>query len=640
MRDGMKYNNIGEAKTLTEYITEKRRLFNASDRKFASLYPMMFSEENNVIFEENDGYKIKKTTYGQCKANAEQRAYSLREALKAEKKGSVVGIFLNNGKEWVEVFWATLICGFKPLLLNMRLDDDTLEKALGDLGAIAVVSVGKVFKIKTLTLDDLALTGHSYLSKEFGDELFVMSSGTSNNVKICAYSEKEVFAILGNSFGINRRCKLMKKHYRGELKLLTLLPFYHIFGLVAVYLWFAFYGRTFVSLRDFSPETIIDTIRRHKVTHIFAVPLFWQRVYDEAMKSIRLRGEDTYRKFEKALHLSDSLGFSVLGRAFARRAFKEVRDNLFGDSVSFMISGGSMIKPKVLEFFNGIGYRLANGYGMSEIGITSVELSDDRKVLTSASIGEALDSVEYKLENGELLVKGDSRAKYIIENGKATPLPEWFKTGDLLVCENGHYYVQGRKDDLIVSMTGENLNPNLIESKFDFPRIKELCLINGEGALPILLVYVGKYLGAANMKATEDYVRARIAELNLTSQIGKIAFTTTPLMADGDIKPNRKRIAADYAAGAFKLLGGEGREEEGNFGEIEHKVREFFALSLGKDTDEVGFETDFFLDEGGTSLDYMAMISHLNHEFGVDIPDLDGALTSVVSISDYIKTKV
>ena len=633
----MKGNDRSEERALNAFINKKQEALITAERSFSSLYSLMFSEKDRIFFEESDGYRIKKTTYGQSKENAEQRAFSLKKALKEAPHGSVVGLFLNNGKEWVETFWAVLICGFKPLLLNMRLDDDTLEKALLDTKAAAVISEGKVFKERTLTLEDLALTGETYLSKDFGEEVLFMTSGTSDHVKICAYSEKELFSVLDNSFDIIKANKLIKKHYHGELKLLTFLPFYHIFGFVAVYFWFAYFARTFVALRDFAPDTIIDTIRRHKVTHLFAVPLFWQKVYDAAVKGIRQRGDKTYAKFQKGLKISKALGNSAMGKAFSRRAFKEIRENVFGESISFMISGGSIIQPHVLEFFNAIGYRLVNGYGMTEIGITSVELSDDRKVIDSCAIGKPFRTVEYKVEGGELYVKGSSRAKYTIEDGKVIPMPEWFRTGDLFTYADGNYRITGREDDLIVSVTGENLNPNLIENKFNIPRVKEVCLIGGKGLLPTLLIYVGKYLSSENFKELQALVSARIAELHLTSQIGKVAFTTTPLVKGDEIKLNRRRIAAAYGSGEFQLLEAGSDAADGEHDEIENKIREFFALSLNKEVDEVGFDTDFFLDEGGTSLDYMAMISQLSHEFGVDIPDLDGALTTVVSIGDYIK---
>ena len=90
----------------------------------------------------------------------------------------------------------------------------------------------------------------------------------------------------------------------------------------------------------------------------------------------------------------------------------------------------------------GIGYHLANGYGMSEIGITSVELSENNRILNSGTIGMPMVSVAYKInEDGELLVKGTSLCKYYIENGDTVYINEdWFRTKDLAVEKNDRFY--------------------------------------------------------------------------------------------------------------------------------------------------------------------------------------------------------
>ena len=635
----MKYNNIGDCKSLNEFVEKKLKTFKSLKRDFSSLFAVMFSEEKNVIYEKNDGYKITKTTYGECKKNCERRAFALKNALEGAEYGSVVGIYLDNGIEWIEVFWATLICGFKPLLMNMRLDDETLNKTLNCTGAVAVISAGKKFGNRTILLEEL-YSETQYLSENFGEEILVMSSGTSRSVKISAYGAEEFLSSISNSFDIIRKNKLVKKHYKGELKLLAFLPFYHIFGLVAVYIWFAFFSRTFVALNDLSAETLLGTIRRHKVTHVFAVPLFWQTIYDEAIKTVRQRGDKTYKKFEKALKISNKLGNTVLGRAFSKIAFKEVRENLFGDSISFMITGGSMIDCKVLEFFNGIGYRLANGYGMTEIGITSLEISGKRKILNSGSIGKPFSSIEYKIEDGELYVKGDGIAKYVIEGGKKTARGDWFKTCDLAEERDGRYYILGRKDDLIVSVTGENLNPNLIEAKFEYSGIRGVALIRGENDKPVLLVSVGKYLSGEKVKEIDEYVRNRIAELNLSTLLQGIEIITDPLVKGDEIKLDRIRLSKEYKDGTLKKANMGEKNDEGEHSELENKIREFFATAVGKEVAEVGYKTDFFLDEGGTSLDYMAMMSLIKKEFGVEFPESDSELKSVEAISEYIKERL
>ena len=430
-----KVSNIGGQKNINAFVEYKLGLLANGDKSMLSLYRLMFSEKENIFFEETDGFRIKKMTYGEAYDEIESRAADMHNKI-GEENQSVAGLYMDNSARWIIAFWAIIRAGYRPMLLNKRFDDDAIEKLIADFNVVAVISDGKRFSVKTFLFDEIQ---KNECGVEFtaGEEMYVTSSGTSS-VKICAYSSQELINIISNTRDLLKKNKAIKAHYDGQLKLLTLLPFYHIFGFVAVYLWFGFFSRTFVKLNDLSPDTVLNTVKKHKVTHIFGVPLFWDTVYFKARSAIKRRGEKLWNKFLKGMNISQKLGNSAIGRLFVKKALQEVRDEMFGDSIKFMITGGSAINPDVLEFFNGIGYRLVNGFGMSEIGITSVELSDSRKVITSGSVGKPFMTVDYRLNDGILYVKGTSVARYIVEKGeKRVICNDWFRTGDLAEEKNG-----------------------------------------------------------------------------------------------------------------------------------------------------------------------------------------------------------
>ena len=63
-----------------------------------------------------------------------------------------------------------------------------------------------------------------------------------------------------------------------------------------------------------------------------------------------------------------------------------------------------------------------------------------------------------------------------------------------------------------------------------------------------------------------------------------------------------------------------------------------FAASLGKDPASVAYTADFFLDLGGSSLDYFAMITALRESFGIEFPTEAGkSLGSVKELYEYVK---
>ncbi len=632
-------HHIENYKTLNSFAQYKIDRLNSAPPTMRSLYELMFSERNNVIFEQSRGYKIDKTTYGECKDNIERRATTLKAMLGDAPTDSVVGLYMDNGLDWIEMFWAVLLCGCRPLLLNLRLDTLALEDALKRMNAVLVISDGKVFDcVKTVNQKDIVGAETKLDYDALGTEIFVMSSGTSASVKVCGYTAKQFIEQVRDSMHIIKQNPRIKKHCEGNLKLLAFLPFYHIFGLVAVYIWFGFFSRTFVKLNDLSPDTILNTIRRHKVTHIFAVPLFWDTVYKKAIATIKARGEKTYKKFRKGLRLA---GVPILGKLVTKFGFKEVRDNLFGDSVKFTITGGSAVSADVLRFFNAAGYPLANGYGMTEIGITSVELSTKFKLLTNGSVGTTLPSVEYKISaDGELLVKGRSVSHEIIESDGTTVIGDgYYNTHDLAKKQGGRYYILGRKDDLIVGASGENLNPNLVEPKLTFDGVSEVCIVAGKTA-PVLLAGVSRFADKAKLSALLDEIKARLAELNMTAQIGNIVFVGEPLLRGEEFKLNRRRLRSEYLAGTLPVVDIDKLSDAEQLDELQRSVRALFAVALGKDGEAVAVNADFFADEGGSSLDYYALLAAVQNEFGVALPQGDGMLTTVKGMSEYIKGKL
>ena len=630
---------LGQHKTIKDFVRSKLRAFEEQGLSMETLFSLMFQEKENIMYERSAGYRIESFSYGEVEKRIKARALSLSKLLSDVAPGSVIGLSMDNSLSWIECFWAILLCGFRPLLINLRLSQEPVEGAIRDCDVQAVVSDGRTYPVRTILCDEIDPLEKPFTPGEFGKEIIVMTSGTSRHVKLCAYSAEELFYQIKGSYSIIRECDTVKRHYQDRLKLLTFLPFYHVFGLVAVYIWFSFFSRTFVELKDMKPDTITGTVRRHHVTHLFAVPLFWETVYTQARKTIRLRGEETERKFEKAMALRDKLGDSALGALFTRAAFKEVRENLFGDSIRFMITGGSSISKETMRFFNSIGYHLADGYGMSEIGITSLELSKKPSILNAGYIGKPMDGVEYRInDDGELEVKGKAIACYIIEDGEKKIInTDFFNTHDLAVCENGHYKILGRKDDLIVGISGENLNPNLIEPQLKLKDVNEVCLIgalDGVNAVPTLVVSVNRFISEEKLTALDHSLKKQLEEMRLNSEIKRILYVSDRLIVGDEFKLNRLRLKQQLEENGFhevKPLG----KDEGLQDALAKRLREFFAAALDRSAEDIADGADFFLDLGGTSLDYFGMIAAMETEFSVKV-STEQNLSTVAAFHRYL----
>ncbi len=642
--------NIAGYRNIDSFVEAKLSKLDASAGDLAAISGLMFSEKENVLWEESRGYRTLKVTYGEAEAASVRAAGNLAShpALADAPRDTVVALAAGNSAEWIELLWAILRAGFRPLLVNTRLPGQVTAKTLADMSCAAVVTDG------TSLPDEEALPlpcprigfpelfsegGSAVPGRAFGSEIIVMLSGTSANVKCCAFGAEAIAGQIRCSAGIIRSCPAVKRHFEGELKLLALLPFYHIFGLSALYIWFAFFSRTFVRLGDLSPRTVLNTIRKHRVTHIFAVPLFWEKTREAAVEEIKKRGERTWKKFSKGLSLSLKLdALPPVGRLFRKAAMRQVRDGLFGESISFMITGGGCVSRETLEFFNGIGYRLVNGYGMTETGITSVELGDSLRIICSGSVGMPLDGIDYSLEDGILAVEGRI-SDCTFREGVRVPSEGRFVTGDLASRDGktGRWYIRGRSDELVVGATGENLNPNIVEPLFDGCGARGVCLCGvGDVPVPTLVVSCDPYITEENLASLKERITAAAAAAGLTGLIGGYYFTSSPLIGKDDFKLNRRLIAGRVASGELRKIvcGGE-RLDGAADPELLSRIRAAFAAALGKDPGDISDDADFFADCGGSSFDWFAMTSGLSEALGIGFPQSADGLSSIKDIYNY-----
>lgn len=611
---------------IDRFVNNKINLLQNTDKSFKSIFELMFQDRDFVMFEWTDGSRIKKLTYGQVKDSIEAVACFLNDKLKDLKKGAMVGLYAQNSVKWVQVFWAILKCGFIPVLLNTKLEKNRLVQSLEPYNIDVIISDREQFDVKTLIIDEILEATVDHIVDNWENKIAVMSSGTTLEAKLCVYDGECFYYQLLDSAQIIKTSKDIKKHYEGNLKQLMFLPLYHIFGLAAMFMWFAFFSRSFVLLKDQSPETILLTIRKHKVTHIFAVPLFWETVYKKFKQTLRTQDEKTIKKANTGLKLVKKFKSVWLGK----KLFKPVRDKIFGESICFLISGGSAISSEILTFFNSIGYHLANGYGMSEIGIASVELSAKFKDLTDCSVGKPFGHYEYRIgDDGCLYVRGLSMAREIYINGKKEVLEDgWYKTKDNARSENGRYFIIGRQDDMIVGPDGENINPAWFEKQIYLEDTEDLCILNLNNK-PTLLVSISKYKSMEQLESIKEKARQELIRLEIASIIKNIEFTKEALLQGNDFKINRRKLQNIKLVDFDEEFNNEDEDDE-----IASTIKNLFAKALSVDAKEIKNNAHFFFDLNGSSLDYFSLLTSVQTEFSVDFPQKESQ--SLYTVNDFI----
>ena len=484
--------------------------------------------------------------------------------------------------------------------------------------------------------------------EDWEDEIILNTTATTMNYKICVYKGADIFSAIMNAKGVLRDNKNVKEHYEGRLKLLAFLPFYHIFGLMADYFWFAIFGRTFVFLKNYSSDTIIKTIQRHKVTHVFGVPLLWNTIAKELKKKIGQLPEKKQAQAKKGIKLSYFLQklFPNYGRRVANKMLKEIQNQVFGDSVLFCISGGGSIPKETLYLINAIGYPLYNGYGSTEMGITSVELRGNVKYRTLGAVGKPLDSLNYKIEDGELLIKGSSTcSKIIYKDGREEIInkDEWYHTGDHFKKDKkGYYYATGRKDDVFVGADGEKINPDEIEEKVLLTSVLRYCFTTYNNEL-VLILQVSKQNYMVKAEQIINEVKSCLDRLKKDGyQINRVYYTFDDIANDNAIKVSRKLLERMFNNNEVKLedfsnfssVISDKREDLNN--EISNRLKKVFAEVLGRDIKEINDDSDFFLDLGGTSLDYMALLLKIEQEFEIAISFEKKSFSTIKEFYNYL----
>ncbi|MBQ7640971.1 MAG: AMP-binding protein [Acholeplasmatales bacterium] len=613
-----------------------------SNQTFEAIYSGMFLNPEYIFAETNDGYKITKYTFKEVDEKISNLAYSINKKY-PDLKNQYIGIMQESTIEWVYIFFSILKSGNKPYLINLRHPKHLINSLLKSLDikySIGVSDLG--YDTKFIDLNTLDLICEPNYKFNFENEIALSTSATTMKEKIIFYTGEEISAQILNCEGILKQNKQIKKHYHGYLKQLVFLPLYHIFGFMATFMWFSYFGRCQVFLNDYSSDTILNTIKKHEVTHIFAVPLFWNTIERTILSELKNKDEKTQNKFKKGQRFTIKLQkmFPSYGLEKSKKLMKEITNKLFGSSVKFCISGGSYIKDSTLYLINSLGYPLYNGYGMSEIGITSVTLGGINDRLKN-SIGKRFGSVEYKIENNKLFVRGTSISHkmkidgVIHEFGKE----EWFDTSDLVHEIDGYYYIDGREDDLFIGPNGENINPDHLEKLFNLDKANNISVLDVDNKLS-LVIEINDY--APKLIIDELYNKANEINNNLDSsmRVSKIYFTYNSIKNPNAIKVSRQYLKSKIKDNSVKLIEYNDINVSNN-NDVDPKilngVKECIAECLNIDIKDVLDNSDFFFDLNGSSLDYFDLVSRINDKFNIKLQFENDSLHTSIKLAKEVE---
>ena len=208
------------------------------------------------------------------------------------------------------------------------------------------------------------------------------------------------------------------------------------------------------------------------------------------------------------------------------------------EHTKYILSLGAPLMDEHEEVFSKINVAVLNTYGLTEVTGAITEWFPHRK----GSIGRVSRVNAYKLEMGEIAIKGPSVMKGYYRNDKETAKilrNGWLYTGDIArEDEEGFLYLTGRKKNTIILSNGENVSPEELEQRaVRCPLITEIIIFARDSVIQAEI-----YLKEDDQK-NREIVEAYIAEMNETMplyrQIRRVFFRKTPFEKTGSGKIKR-----------------------------------------------------------------------------------------------------
>lgn len=195
-------------------------------------------------------------------------------------------------------------------------------------------------------------------------------------------------------------------------------------------------------------------------------------------------------------------------------------------SLAFIAVGGGKVAAQTIVQARELGLPVFQGYGLSECAsVVALNTPENDDLL---SVGQLLPHTQARVENGELMVRGNLFLGYM--NQPESFYLKEFATGDLVVLEEGYLTIQGRRKNIIINSFGRNVSPEWIESELlTIPYFKNV-VVFGEAQ-----TYCGAILVLMKPDIPMTLIKAAIEQININlpdyAQVKDWVIATEPFEA-------------------------------------------------------------------------------------------------------------
>jgi long-chain acyl-CoA synthetase len=551
-------------------------------------------------------------------ADERVRAYANGFLARGVRKGDNVALLARNSLEWALVDFALAQIGAVgvPVYASSSPRDVGYLLAHSEAVAIACEDATQLAKVEAIA-DELAalqhvLTFHDLEGLAAHGRDFAATNPHALDQAAAAIEEDDLFTIIYTSgtTGPPKGCMLSHRnyhematvvdrmeatYYHPDDVMLLYLPLAHNYGRLMLLLG-AHVGFTIAFLPD--PLRVAEALPQVRPTLLPSVP----RVYEKVHTAILARFDEATgakkRLIEWALPVGREVsrlegegkpvpaGLRAKHRLADRLVFAKVREP-FGGRLRMPGSGGAPLSKEIIEFFDAVGLRIVEGYGLTEC--TTACSTNRPDLYRFGSVGQPLPGFEVRIAaDGEIEIRSETVFQGYYKDPEATAAvlgsDGWLKTGDIGELDaDGFLHITDRKKDILVTAGGKNVAPQNIENDLKTSKFVSQALVVGDARpyvsalITLDPVEIGRWAAEQGIEGDQAKLAAdgRVRELMQTvvddanrdrsrfEQVKRFVILRRDFtMEDGEITPTlklRRRAVQEHFADDIEALYAEPR---------------------------------------------------------------------------------
>ncbi|PKL16594.1 MAG: hypothetical protein CVV49_15525, partial [Spirochaetae bacterium HGW-Spirochaetae-5] len=411
-----------------------------------------------------------KITYAEALKLAEQRASFIQS--EGYKKGDVIAILAVSNAEWVITYVAINCMGGIVLPLDVNLPKVSLTAMLKRVKAKGVF-ISSEYKGVIRGIKNYSVSIDKSLEKkkkfkipklsENDTATYIFTSGTTGTPKIVTLTHKNIYSTAESA--------AERSHMSVNDIFLCILPLYHVYALIACFAGPFAHGASFVYLTSLKGPDIMKSLAENPITVFPAAPLLWEMFMDAILNKVKNESDFKYKLF--IFFLNNGVFMRKIGLSFLVDKIFDPVHAIFGRNHRFFVSGGAPLKDKYRKYYKSMGFKVLEGYGLTETtGPVTLPDPDNNFI---GSVGPTVPGNEAKIKNindegiGEVWLRGVSVMPGYFGNEEANrevfDTEGFFNTGDLgRMDKHGNIYLTGRVKNVIVLSSGKNVYPEELES--------------------------------------------------------------------------------------------------------------------------------------------------------------------------------